>query len=386
MISSPARSVRWPALPTSPDELEAGYKQRKRRRQGTATLGRSLQLGVGGACCLAAGVILGLLLVAAVGRAYHIFLGPKVEQLAQQQRAQAREAAEQQRRGMLLDRHSAVAGSGWGAADTDDGGGAASAAAGLAGSVADTDMGAGSTAPAAALPADCPAHCQAANCTQVRLGDADLQLLRREVDSIVKSLADPRPWVHGLPDTHGAAHGSSGSSTVTKGQQLAVGGATAVPRISDEVYGPQSSANVPGGRAASAACFLQRKHAWLCQCGHAWLHFLACPPCLACPLPQVPPPLLASRTTGTEDVHAELRAYNDAMVAAMVLDEAAAAARQRPPKAADLGLQPLDKLNDTASLPLRIAFLNELHEEVGGWGSGRDWGSGWGWSSGRGGS
>jgi hypothetical protein len=69
-----------------------------------------------------------------------------------------------------------------------------------------------------------------------------------------------------------------------------------------------------------------------------------------------------------------------------VLDEAAAAARQRPPKAADLGLQPLDKLNDTASLPLRIAFLNELHEEVGGWGSGRDWGSGWGWSSGRGGS
>jgi hypothetical protein len=250
MISSPARSVRWPALPASPDELEAGYKQRKRRRQGPATLGRSLQLGVGGACCLAAGVILGLLLVTAVSRAYHSFLGPKVEQLAEQQRAQAREAAEQQRRGMLLDRHSAVVGSGWEAADTVDSGAAAEA--GLASSVIDTGSSAGSTAHAAALPADCPAHCQAANCTQVRLQDADLQLLRREVDSIVRSLADPRPWVHGLPDTHGAAHGSG--SIVAKGQQLVVRGATAVPRISDEAYGPQSSANVPGGRAASAVC------------------------------------------------------------------------------------------------------------------------------------
>lgn len=49
----------------------------------------------------------------------------------------------------------------------------------------------------------------------------------------------------------------------------------------------------------------------------------------------------------------------------MVLDESAAAARQRPAAAADLRLQPLDALNDTASLPHRIAFLNRLHEEVG---------------------
>ena len=64
-------------------------------------------------------------------------------------------------------------------------------------------------------------------------------------------------------------------------------------------------------------------------------------------------------------MHAELRAFNDGMVAAMVLDAGAAAARQRRTHAAELGLQPLDSLNDTDSLSLRIAFLNELYEQVG---------------------
>lgn len=63
-------------------------------------------------------------------------------------------------------------------------------------------------------------------------------------------------------------------------------------------------------------------------------------------------------------MHAELSAYSAALLGSMVVDEAAAAARQQRPAAADLGLLPLDALNDTASLPARIAFLNELHAEV----------------------
>lgn len=63
-------------------------------------------------------------------------------------------------------------------------------------------------------------------------------------------------------------------------------------------------------------------------------------------------------------MHAELSAYSAALLDSMVADEAAAAARQRRPAAADLGLLPLDALNETASLPHRIAFLNELHAEV----------------------
>lgn len=75
-----------------------------------------------------------------------------------------------------------------------------------------------------------------------------------------------------------------------------------------------------------------------------------------------------------EDLHAELRAYNEGLVAAMVLEEAAAAQRQHRATAAELGLRPLDALNDTASLPHRISFLNELHQEVGGLWAG--WGAG----------
>lgn len=65
-----------------------------------------------------------------------------------------------------------------------------------------------------------------------------------------------------------------------------------------------------------------------------------------------------------EDLHAELKAYNEALLAGMTLDEQKAAARQHRTTAAELGLLPLDGLNDTASLPHRIAFLNDLHAEV----------------------
>ena len=64
------------------------------------------------------------------------------------------------------------------------------------------------------------------------------------------------------------------------------------------------------------------------------------------------------------DLHAELKAYNDAMTEAMVLDDASALRRQRRTTAAELGLQPADPLDETASIPARIAFLNELHAEA----------------------
>ena len=65
-----------------------------------------------------------------------------------------------------------------------------------------------------------------------------------------------------------------------------------------------------------------------------------------------------------QDLHAELAAYNDAMVEAMVLDDASAFKRQHKARAEELGLQAWDHLNETASLPTRIAFLNDLHAEV----------------------
>ena len=62
-----------------------------------------------------------------------------------------------------------------------------------------------------------------------------------------------------------------------------------------------------------------------------------------------------------------MRRYNEALVDAMVLDEAHAARRQARTPAAQLGLAPpRDALNDTASLPFRIAFLNELVAEAAG--------------------
>ena len=68
---------------------------------------------------------------------------------------------------------------------------------------------------------------------------------------------------------------------------------------------------------------------------------------------------------GVEDLHAELAAYADAMAANMTEDVAAAAARQRRTTAAELGLAAVDALDDVASIPARITFLNSLAEEVG---------------------
>lgn len=89
-------------------------------------------------------------------------------------------------------------------------------------------------------------------------------------------------------------------------------------------------------------------------CASALLHH-AQAPCL----------LINFSASGVEDMHRELRLYNDALVAGMVTSAAEAASRQRPALAADLGLAPLDHLNDSASLPHRIAFLNDLQEQVG---------------------
>lgn len=88
-------------------------------------------------------------------------------------------------------------------------------------------------------------------------------------------------------------------------------------------------------------------------------------PALTC-LPLANKPSITARRLleGVEDLHAELKAYNDALLAGMTLDEREAAARQHRTTAAQLGLLPLDSLNDTASLLHRIAFLNGLYEEV----------------------
>ncbi|KAL4457894.1 hypothetical protein ABPG75_012759 [Micractinium tetrahymenae] len=147
-----------------------------------------------------------------------------------------------------------------------------------------------------------------ANCT-VSLAAADGAVLRRAMDGFVHSLCDPRPWPGAAPD---ATPAEAQGGVVTAGQEVAVLGLATVPRLVDAAYGRQSSSNVPG----------------------------------------------------VEDMHAELRIYNDALVAKMTTDAAVAASRQQPATAAGLGLAALDHLNDTASLPHRIAFLNDLHEQV----------------------
>lgn len=63
-------------------------------------------------------------------------------------------------------------------------------------------------------------------------------------------------------------------------------------------------------------------------------------------------------------MHAELQAYAAAMLDAMVLGSSAAAKRQHRATASELGLLPLDDLADTESIPARIAYLNELMDEV----------------------
>ncbi|PRW56345.1 glycosyltransferase-like protein [Chlorella sorokiniana] len=120
-----------------------------------------------------------------------------------------------------------------------------------------------------------------------------------------------------LPHPAAAASVPDAAAAEAMGDVVAPGQAVSVPgvqpvRVVDQAFGPQSSENIPG----------------------------------------------------VEDLHAELRAYNDALLAGMTLDESEAAARQHRATAAELGMLPLDGLNETASLPHRIAFLNDLYEEV----------------------
>lgn len=72
----------------------------------------------------------------------------------------------------------------------------------------------------------------------------------------------------------------------------------------------------------------------------------------------------ASNIPGVQDVHAELQAYTQRMLEGMTASAAEAARRQQRVTAAELGLRAADPLDELASLPARIAYLNQLAEEV----------------------
>jgi hypothetical protein len=155
-----------------------------------------------------------------------------VQQLVEQERLKGREAGEQQRRGVLLERHS-----GSRPAMTPSVQSAQSLA---------TDFTPPATSATVLSSAMTPANCT------VKLAAADRQQLQREVSGILRSLADIHPWVTGLPDVQldgSAQQHEQAPSSVSRGQQLPVLG-TQVPRVVDERHGRQSSANVPGDAAS----------------------------------------------------------------------------------------------------------------------------------------
>lgn len=78
------------------------------------------------------------------------------------------------------------------------------------------------------------------NCT-VRLAEADRSLLQREMLGMVRALSDRHAWTAGLPD---ALPGEAAADVVSPGQ-LAVPGVQP-PRVVDEPFGAQTSANIPG--------------------------------------------------------------------------------------------------------------------------------------------
>lgn len=80
-----------------------------------------------------------------------------------------------------------------------------------------------------------------ANCT-VRLAEADRGLLEREMLGMVRALSDRHAWTAGLPD---ALPAEAAADVVAPGQRVAVPGAQP-PRVVDEAFGPQTSANIPG--------------------------------------------------------------------------------------------------------------------------------------------
>jgi hypothetical protein len=72
----------------------------------------------------------------------------------------------------------------------------------------------------------------------------------------------------------------------------------------------------------------------------------------------VPNPI--SNIPGVQDIHAELREYTEHMLETWTSDFSKAKKRQHRPTAAELDINSLDTLEDVASLPNRIAFLDEL--------------------------
>jgi hypothetical protein len=208
--------------PASPDEIEAGRKYKKRRRRTRALSAQELRLLAVTVAWAAGGILAGLLVMGAVRRVHDRFLAPKVQELVEQAQQQGLQAGDQHRRGMLLERHS---GSGPGTA-----GGSTSSTAEQRSSSSMT-------------------HGGAPNCSSVSLAEADRQLLRREIGSILRSLSSSHPWVLGLPEAQEGegedGQPSGGAAVLSRDQVLQVPGVQA-PRLVDQPFGPQSSSNIPG--------------------------------------------------------------------------------------------------------------------------------------------
>ncbi|KAI3436820.1 hypothetical protein D9Q98_006230 [Chlorella vulgaris] len=292
-----------PLAPPSPDDVEAQHKYRKRRRRFPSFGSSEQALLASSVAFAAAGILAGLLFVLAVRKAHDLLVAPQVELLVEQQLQGLKDAKEQQARpGGLLEQHS-VGGSLSGLAAGPPSKSSLKAAG---------DVAAPPGSPSAAGPGS-------SNFTGQHLAEADRELLRQEVAAMLRALSGQHPWVLGLPEAQlqqtalqdkGARKASA--AVLTRGQVLEVTGMQHVRQAADERLGPQPSSNIPG----------------------------------------------------VEDVHAELAAYGQAMIDAMVLEESDAAARQDRSTAAQLGWRVVDGLADTISLPTRIAFLNQLHREV----------------------
>lgn len=158
-------------------------------------------------------------------------------------------------------------------------------------------------------PTVCPLGCiPSANCSTVTLANADKEVLSREIDSIMKALADENPWDLGAWEHLLEEDGGITTEDILKLEK----GMHDVARYSDQKYGRQSDENIPG----------------------------------------------------VEDLHAELQAYSDSMIAQGVEDVNVAAARQHKTTAGDSDLLPWDFLNETRSIESRVEFINGLHWEI----------------------
>lgn len=327
-MAGPGRSPRPPLqqlLPgTAQDAEAAGSKYAKRRRRGG--LGLSPALAARGAAAVAAGVGLALLLLAGFHGLSARLSTPASQQPEPLERGGLAGAAVQQQQ------H----GSGPAEAGGPTGGSAFTLAA--------------AAMPRAAAPTT---NC---SCPPLHLDATERQQMAAEVAATLAAMPH-RPSARSVPD---AAPAEARSDVVAPGQAVSVPGAQPV-RVVDQSFGPQSSENIPGapgwlagGVARAAIC---------CRLG-SWAGTCLQPALATLPLANKPSTTARHFVEGVEDLHAELKAYNDALLAGMTLDEREAAARQHRTTAAELGLLPLDSLNDTASLLHRIAFLNGLYEEV----------------------